>query len=76
MNYPAPANWSTWPTLAPTTLGANRREIITSAIDASAFPLVYLALGDLPALFALPAVPGDIAAGIAASLVARRLAQG
>jgi ABC-type multidrug transport system fused ATPase/permease subunit len=38
--------------------------------------LLHLALGHLPALFALPAGLGDIAAGIAAPLVARRLAQG
>jgi hypothetical protein len=38
--------------------------------------LLYLALGHLPALFALPAGLGDIAAGIAAPLVTRRLAQG
>ena len=38
--------------------------------------LLYLALGHLPALFALPAGLGDIAAGIAAPLIARRLAQG
>lgn len=38
--------------------------------------LLYLALGRLPALFALPAGLGDIAAGIAAPLVARRLARG
>jgi hypothetical protein len=38
--------------------------------------LPYLALGHLPALFAVPAGVGDIAAGIAAPLVARRLAQG
>ncbi|HET9975199.1 MAG TPA: hypothetical protein VFQ68_43695, partial [Streptosporangiaceae bacterium] len=38
--------------------------------------LLYLALGRLPALFALPAGLGDIAAGIAAPLVARRLTQG
>ena len=38
--------------------------------------LLYMALGHLPALFALPAGLGDIAAGIAAPLVARRLAQG
>jgi hypothetical protein len=37
--------------------------------------LCYLALGHLPALFALPAGLGDIAAGIAAPLVAWRLAQ-
>jgi hypothetical protein len=38
--------------------------------------LLYLALGHLPALFALPAGLGDIAAGITALLVMRRLAQG
>ena len=38
--------------------------------------LLYLALGHLPALFALPAGLGDIATGIAAPLVARRLARG
>jgi hypothetical protein len=38
--------------------------------------LFYLALGQLPALFALPAGLGDIATGIAAPLVALRLAQG
>jgi len=38
--------------------------------------LLYLALGHLPALLGLPAGLGDIAAGIAASLVARRLAHG
>ena len=38
--------------------------------------LAIMALGHLPALFALPAGLGDIAAGIAAPLVARRLAQG
>ena len=38
--------------------------------------LLYLAPGRLPALFALPAGLGDIAAGIAAPLVARRLARG
>lgn len=43
---------------------------------AGVFFLIYLALGHLPALFALPAGLGDIAAGIAAPLVARRLAQG
>ena len=40
------------------------------------FFLIYLALGHLPALFALQAGLGDIAAGIAAPLVALRLAQG
>jgi hypothetical protein len=38
--------------------------------------LLYMAFGHLPALFALPAGLGDITAGIAALLVARRLAQG
>ncbi len=38
--------------------------------------LLYLALGHLPALFALPAGLGDIATGLAAPLVARRLARG
>jgi hypothetical protein len=38
--------------------------------------LLYLALGHLPALFALPAGLGDIAAGISAPLVARRLTRG
>jgi hypothetical protein len=40
------------------------------------FFLVYLALGHLPALFAVPAGLGDIAAGLAAPLAARNLAQG
>jgi len=38
--------------------------------------LVTMALGHLPALFALPAGLGDIVTGIAAPLVARRLARG
>jgi hypothetical protein len=38
--------------------------------------LLYLALGHLPTLFALPAGLGDIDAGIAAPLVTRRMAQG
>jgi hypothetical protein len=38
--------------------------------------LIFLALGHLPALFAVPAGLGDIATGIAAPFVARRLAQG
>jgi hypothetical protein len=37
--------------------------------------LVYLALGHLPAVFALPAGLGDLATAIAAPLVARRFAQ-
>jgi hypothetical protein len=44
-------------------------------VEGTAF-LLTMALGHLPALFALPAGLGDIAAGIAAPLVARRLAQG
>jgi hypothetical protein len=38
--------------------------------------LLYLALGHLPAVFAVPAGLGDIATGIAAPLVARKLSQG
>jgi hypothetical protein len=38
--------------------------------------LIAMALGDLPAVFALPAGLGDIAAGIAAPFVARKLARG
>ena len=38
--------------------------------------LIMMALGHLPALFALPAGLGDIAAGIAAPLVAYKLARG
>ncbi|HXB48359.1 MAG TPA: hypothetical protein VNW50_11410 [Streptosporangiaceae bacterium] len=38
--------------------------------------LLTMALGHLPALFALPAGLGDIAAGIVAPVVARRLKQG
>ena len=44
-------------------------------IEGTAF-LAVMALGQLPALFALPAGLGDIAAGIAAPLVALRLARG
>ena len=44
-------------------------------VEGTAF-LLTMALGHLPALFALPAGLGDIAAGIAAPLVARRLAEG
>jgi hypothetical protein len=45
------------------------------AAEGTAF-VVMMALGHLPALFALPAGLGDIAAGIAAPLAARSLAQG
>jgi hypothetical protein len=44
-------------------------------VEGSAF-LITMALGHLPALFALPAGLGDIAAGIAAPFVAYRLARG
>ena len=56
---------------------ASRLELPHSfrAAEGTAF-LVMMALGHLPALFALPAGVGDIAAGIAAPLVAHRLAQG
>ncbi|HEY6478905.1 MAG TPA: hypothetical protein VIZ00_02680 [Streptosporangiaceae bacterium] len=43
-------------------------------VEGTAF-LIVMALGHLPALFALPAGLGDVAAGIAAPLVARKLAQ-
>ncbi|WP_066943222.1 hypothetical protein [Streptomyces lushanensis] len=38
--------------------------------------LIMMALGHLPALFALPAGLGDIATGLAAPFIARRIAQG
>jgi hypothetical protein len=55
----------------------NRLEIPHAfrVVEGAAF-LLMMALGHLPALFALPAGLGDIAAGIAAPLVAFRLAQG
>ena len=55
----------------------NRLELPHSfrAAEGTAF-LAIMALGHLPAMFALPAGLGDVAAGIAAPLVARRLAQG
>ena len=55
---------------------ASRLELPHAPRVAGVAFLLYLALGHLPALFALPAGLGDIAAGIAAPLVARRLAQG
>ena len=58
--------------------GAARRLEIPHAFRAAegtAF-VVIMALGHLPALFALPAGLGDVTAGIAAPLVARRLARG
>jgi hypothetical protein len=45
------------------------------ALEGSAF-LVFMALGHLPALFALPAGLGDVTAGIAAPLAAYKLAHG
>ena len=45
------------------------------AVEGAVF-VAIMALGHLPALFALPAGLGDVAAGIAAPLVARRLAHG
>src|SRR6201996_1215092 len=45
------------------------------ALEGSAF-LVMMALGHLPALFALPAGLGDITAGLAAPLIMRSLARG
>ena len=55
---------------------AGRLELPHSFRVAGVVFLFYLALGHLPALFALPAGLGDIATGIAAPLAARRLAQG
>src|SRR5689334_24093880 len=55
---------------------ASRLELPHTPRVAGVAFLLYLALGHLPALFALPAGLGDIAAGIAAPLVALRLAQG
>src|SRR5580692_3382667 len=56
---------------------ASRLELPHSfrAIEGTAF-LILMGLGHLPALFALPAGLGDIAAGIAAPLVATGLARG
>jgi hypothetical protein len=45
------------------------------AVDGLAF-LIIMALGHLPALWALPAGLGDIAAGVAAPFVVRKLAGG
>jgi hypothetical protein len=56
---------------------ASRLELPHSfrAVEGTAF-LILMGLGHLPALFALPAGLGDIAAGLAAPLVASRLTQG
>ena len=55
----------------------NRLELPHSfrGLEGTAF-LAIMALGHLPALFALPAGLGDVAAGIAAPMVAGRLARG
>ena len=55
----------------------NRLELphMFRVVEGTAF-LATMALGHLPALFALPAGLGDVATGIAAPLVAHRLAQG
>src|SRR6201995_4590849 len=45
------------------------------AVDGVAF-LIIMGLGHVPALWALPAGLGDIAAGVAAPFIARRLAPG
>ena len=55
---------------------ASRLELPHTPRVAGVVFLLYMALGHLPALFALPAGLGDIAAGVAAPLVAYRLAQG
>src|SRR5215467_4646490 len=55
---------------------ASRLELPHTPRVAGVAFLFYMALGHLPALFALPAGLGDIGAGIAAPLVARGLAQG
>jgi hypothetical protein len=55
---------------------ASRLELPHTPRVAGVAFLLYLAFGHLPALFALPAGLGDMAAGVAAPLVARRLAQG
>ena len=54
----------------------NRLELPHSFRVAAVAFLITMALGHLPALFALPAGLGDIATGIAAPLVARKVAQG
>jgi hypothetical protein len=55
---------------------ASRLELPNTFRVAGVAFLVLMALGHLPALFALPAGLGDIATGIAAPLVALRLARG
>ncbi len=55
---------------------ASRLELPHAPRVAGVAFLLYLAAGQLPPLFALPAGLGDITAGIAAPFVARKLAQG
>ena len=55
---------------------ASRLELPHTPRVAGVAFLLYMTLGHLPALFALSAGLGDITAGIAAPLIARRLAQG
>jgi hypothetical protein len=73
-------------------LGLRRVPVVASALAAPglvarlivphSFPVVgvffllYMTFGHLPTLFALPAGLGDIVAGIAALLIARKLALG
>jgi hypothetical protein len=65
------------PTVARAATGTGQRLMLPHSFRvAGVFFLLYLALGHLPALFALPAGLGDITAGIAAPLAARRLARG
>src|SRR6202044_706164 len=58
----------------PTTV--NRLEIPHTFRVAGVAFLITMALGHLPALFALPAGLGDIATGFAALVIGRRLAHG
>jgi hypothetical protein len=60
---------------APGTLARLELPHAFRAVDGVAF-LIIMALGHLPALWALPAGLGDIAAGVAAPFVARQLAGG
>ncbi len=55
---------------------AKIRAVRARAVAEGAAFVAIMALGHLPALFAVPAGLGDIAAGIAAPLVAYRLARG
>jgi hypothetical protein len=71
------ASWIPMAARALTAPGMASRLVLPHAFRVTGvFFLLYLALGHLPTLFALQAGLGDIAAGMAAPLVARRLAQG